>query len=88
MARELGMNPNKFGKIENEKQEPWKAPLPSFFEDIYLKRFGRGRPADAKSIEEIFRANEKKKEERRKRKRIGRGFEESQRLIPHSSETT
>ena len=88
MARELGMNPKEFGRIANEKQEPWKAPLPAFIEDIYLKRFGRGRPADAKSIEEIFRANEKKKEERRKRKRIGRGFEESQRLIPHSSETT
>jgi hypothetical protein len=26
MARELGMNPKKFGKIANEKQEPWKKP--------------------------------------------------------------
>ncbi len=24
MARELGLNPLKFGKIANEKQEPWK----------------------------------------------------------------
>jgi hypothetical protein len=30
MARELGMNPKKFGKIANEKQEPWKKPLPAF----------------------------------------------------------
>jgi hypothetical protein len=37
MARELGMNPKKFGKLANEKQEPWKAPLPTFIEDIYLK---------------------------------------------------
>lgn len=26
MARELGMNPRKFGKSDNHKQEPWKAP--------------------------------------------------------------
>jgi hypothetical protein len=53
MARELGMNPRKFGKIANEKQEPWKAPLPAFIERIYFKRFGRGRPVDVKSIEEV-----------------------------------
>jgi hypothetical protein len=66
MARELGMNPRKFGKIANERQEPWKAPLPVFIEDIYLKRFGRERPVEVKSIEELLRAKEKKKEERRK----------------------
>jgi len=70
MARELGMNPKKFGKIANEKQEPWKKPLPAFIEDIYLKRFGRDRPADVKSIEEVARAKEKKKEEQRKRKEL------------------
>src|SRR4030043_37323 len=70
MARELGMNPKKFGKIANEKQEPWKAPLPAFIEDIYLKRFGRDRPTDVKSIEEVFRAKEKKKEEQRKKKEL------------------
>lgn len=70
MARELGMNPKKFGKIANEKQEPWKAPLPAFIEHIYLKRFGRDKPADVKSIEEIIRANEKKKEERRRKKEL------------------
>ena len=59
MVRELGMNPKKFGKIANEKQEPWKKPLPAFIEDIYLKRFGRDRPADVKSIEEVSRAKEK-----------------------------
>jgi len=75
MARELGMNPKKFGKIANQKQEPWKTPLPIFIEDIYSKRFGRDRPADVKSIEEIFRAKEKKKEERRKRKQLGKEFE-------------
>ncbi|MGA2467982.1 MAG: hypothetical protein ABSH06_27015 [Thermodesulfobacteriota bacterium] len=70
MARELGMNPKKFGRIANEKQEPWKKPLPAFIEHIYLKRFGRDRPVDVKSIEEVFRAKEKKKEERRKKKEL------------------
>lgn len=70
MARELGMNPKKFGKIANEKQEPWKKPLPAFIEHIYLKRFGRDRPSDVKSIEQVFRAKEKKKEEQRKKKEL------------------
>jgi len=70
MARELGMNPKKFGKIANEKQEPWKAPLPAFIEGIYFKRFGREPPVDVKSVEEVWRAKEKKKEEQRKRKQV------------------
>lgn len=41
MVRELGMNPKKFGSLSNSKQEPWKAPLPEFIEELYLKRFGR-----------------------------------------------
>jgi hypothetical protein len=41
MARELGMNPAKLGKIDNHKQEPWKLPLPEFIEELYFKRFGR-----------------------------------------------
>ena len=45
MARELGMNPKKLGSIDNHKQEPWKAPLPEFIEDLYEKRFRRSRPA-------------------------------------------
>jgi hypothetical protein len=44
MARELGMNPNKLGKLANHRQEPWKAPLTEFIEHIYFKRFGRERP--------------------------------------------
>jgi hypothetical protein len=44
MARELGMNPRKLGKIDNHRQEPWKAPLPQFIEYLYVKRFGRERP--------------------------------------------
>ncbi len=44
MARELGLNPKKFGKLANTRQEPWKAPLPEFIEKIYAKRFGKARP--------------------------------------------
>jgi hypothetical protein len=44
MARELGLNPRKLGSLANHKQEPWKAPLPHFIEDIYFMRFGRDRP--------------------------------------------
>src|SRR4029077_7710564 len=39
MACELGMNPAKLGKIDNHRQEPWKAPLPQFIEGLYSKRF-------------------------------------------------
>lgn len=39
MARELGLNPSKFGKIANHKQEPWKEPLPAFIRTLYEKRF-------------------------------------------------
>ena len=52
MARELGMNPKKFGKIDNHRQEPWKAPLPIFIESLYFKRFGRERPDVVRTIEE------------------------------------
>src|SRR5215510_4657688 len=43
MARELGLNPKKFGKLDNHRQEPWKAPLPQFIEQLYSKRFKRSR---------------------------------------------
>ncbi len=43
MARELGMNPKKFGSLDNHKQEPWKASLPEFIEYIYFKRFKKDK---------------------------------------------
>ena len=70
MARELGMNPKKFGKISNHKQEPWKAPLPVFIERIYFDRFGKKGPDNVKSIEQMAKIQEKKKAERRKRKQL------------------
>ena len=50
MARELGLNPKKLGKIANHKQEPWKAPLPEFIEHIYFKRFGKRQPDTVKKL--------------------------------------
>jgi hypothetical protein len=44
MARELGLNPRKLGKLDNHGQEPWKLPLPAFIEQLYRKRFGKNRP--------------------------------------------
>ena len=68
MARELGLNPTKLGKLDNHRQEPWKAPLPQFIEDLYAKRFGRERPDVVKSIEEIARAGECRRSERAARR--------------------
>ena len=51
MARELGLNPKKLGKIDNHKQEPWKLPLPQFIEHLYEKSFGKRRPDAVLSIE-------------------------------------
>ena len=44
MARDLGMNPKKFGSLANHKQEKWKAPLSEFIEDIYFKHFKKVKP--------------------------------------------
>jgi hypothetical protein len=67
MARELGLNPHKFGKLANEKQEPWKKPLPEFIEEIYYKRFGRKQPEVVRSIEQMVQDQREKKAERKTR---------------------
>jgi len=72
MARELGMNPRKLGKLDNHDQEPWKAPLPQFIEHLYFKRFGRERPEVVMSIEERARAQWVKKEGRNEARRRAR----------------
>ncbi len=61
MARELGMNPKKLGKLDNHRQEPWKVPLPQFIEHLYFKAFGKERPEIVMSIEERARAKEAKR---------------------------
>ena len=42
MARELGLNPKKFGSLDNTKQQPWKLPLSEFIEEIYIERGRKG----------------------------------------------
>lgn len=61
MARELGLNPKKFGKIDNHKQEAWKAPLPVFIEEIYHKRFSKTCPDEIKTIEQLYQLQLQKK---------------------------
>ena len=77
MARELGLNPDKLGKIDNHKQEPWKAPLPQFIEHIYFKRFKREEPETVKPLKQILKEmdtkkklQKEKKEERRKQRSL------------------
>ena len=62
------MNPKKLGKIDNPRQEPWKAPLPVFIEELYFRRFGKHRPDTILPIEELFRRNAEKKAAKRKAK--------------------
>ena len=68
MAREMGMNPKKFGSLANHDQEKWKAPLPIFIESLYFERFGKDRPNEILSIEAIVKRRQKKQEDRRARK--------------------
>ena len=72
MARELGLNPKKLGKLANHEQEKWKAPLPLFIEQLYSKRFGKSRPEPVLTIEEVAREAQRRKRERKERKRAGR----------------
>jgi hypothetical protein len=65
MARDLGFNPKKLGSKANHDQEPWKAPLPVYIEELYLKRFGRELPERVRSIEQIAADQRAKKEAKR-----------------------
>jgi hypothetical protein len=71
MARELGMNPKKLGKLDNHKQEPWKMPLRQFIQHLYFKRFGSERPVIVYTIEKV-RNDEKKKAIKREVKLVRR----------------
>lgn len=75
MARELGMNPNKLGKLDNHDQEPWKLPLRQYIEHLYFKRFGKERPDVVLSMEEKISRDEEKKARRREAKLLRRQHE-------------
>jgi hypothetical protein len=65
MARELGLNPRKFGQLDNHGQEGWKLPLPRYIEELYLRRFGKAAPEEVVSIEERARRLAEKKAKRK-----------------------
>ncbi len=68
MARELGMNPKKLGKLDNASHERWKAPLSAFIEELYFKRFGKERPEVVRSVEELANATKQKRLAKREAK--------------------
>jgi len=39
MARELGLNQKKFGKLANHKQKPWKLPFTRFYKGTLFQTF-------------------------------------------------
>jgi hypothetical protein len=83
MARELGMNPKRFGKLDNHRQEPWKAPLPIFIERIYFKRFGKEKPDEVLTIRQFAERQQAKK----RAKKLGRLARKAAKLaeVPHAS---
>ena len=80
MARELGLNPDKLGKIDNHRQEPWKAPLPEFIEEIFYKRFKKERPDIVKPLKQILKEQEIKDKEKKKEKEKRRKEHEQEQM--------
>jgi hypothetical protein len=79
MARELGLNPKKFGSLANHKQEPWKLPLPDFIEELYFKHFNKECPDTVRSIEKMVKEKAARKAER-KEERVAK------KPVPHPTE--
>ena len=73
MARELGLNPRKFGGLANHKQEPWKMPLPMYIEHLYEKRFGKVLSGDVKPLEVLDMERRKRKAQKKLEKKQAGG---------------
>ena len=71
MARELGLNPKKFGGMANHKQELWKMPLPRYIEYLYKKHMGKEVPDDVRSIEVKVREKRAHEEAKARSKAAG-----------------
>ena len=80
MSRELGLNPDKLGKIDNHKQEVWKAPLPEFIEESFYKRFKKERPDVVKPLKQILKEQEIKTKTKKKEKEIRRKEREQEQI--------
>lgn len=65
MARELGLSPKRFAKYADRENQPWKLPLTQFIEAQYLKQFGKERPDEVKTMEEIAAAHVAKRAARK-----------------------
>src|ERR1019366_5561032 len=85
MAREMGMNPKKLGSLANERQEPWKAPLPDFIAQCYRKRFGRNGPEQIRSLEEMVQAEQQRRMEKQARKQAKLAAEASAESSPSTT---
>jgi hypothetical protein len=75
MARELGMNPSKLGKLVPSAQQQWKVSLPEFVAHCYEKRFGRRLPETVRSLEQMIVDEQQKKEVRRAKRALNREAE-------------
>ena len=71
MARELGLNPTKFGRIDNHHEETWKDPLPKFIETLYFKQISKVPPTNVLSIEKLYQALQLKKQMKKEAKTNG-----------------
>ena len=79
MARELGLNPDKLGKIDNHRQESWKAPLPEFIEEIFYK-LKKEHPDIVKPLKQILKEQEIKDKEKKKEKEKRRKEHEQEQM--------
>ena len=61
MARELGLNPNKLGRLDNHHQELWKAPLPRHIEHLYEERFGKTQTDILVTVEQRMAASARRR---------------------------
>jgi hypothetical protein len=91
MARELGLNPKKFRKLANHRQEPWKMPLPQYIEHLYRKHFKKDRPETVISIEGKVESEHRKKLEKRAKKQAAAAqtdviIEELNPIIPEANQ--
>jgi len=64
MARELGMNPKKFGALADHRQAPWKLPLPEYIAHLYYRQFKKYKPQHVRSLEQVIEERWRKKRAR------------------------
>ncbi len=69
MARELGLSPKRFPNYADRKDQPWKLPLVEFIEQLYEKQFGKARPDEVLSIEEMAAAHLAKRAARKQQQK-------------------